>query len=157
MKKGIFIGFLLATSSLFAQNKQGLYTMNFEQLDDAFAKANKSAVIFLSTPWCTYCKAMEKNTFTNEAVIELMNSTYYFVPFNAESREAVIFSGVQFNYQPSGKETGIHELATTLAKTSDTGTTTFPMLVIINRELEILYQYSGFMDANQLLQVLSAW
>ncbi len=131
--------------------------MNFEQLEFAFAKANKPAVIFLTTPWCTYCKAMERNTFTNEAVIERMNTSYYFVPFNAESRDTVTFRGVQFNYQPSGKDTGIHELATTLAKTSDTGTLTFPMLVIMNANLEILYQYAGFMDAKQLLQVLKAW
>jgi thioredoxin-related protein len=40
-----------------------------------------------------WCKVMDKNTFNDPKVAQLLNEKFYAVKFNAEQREDVIFDG----------------------------------------------------------------
>jgi thioredoxin-related protein len=155
MKRLIFI-VILATicSNALAQQSTNLNTYTFDQLEFAFAKADKPAVIFLHTDWCKYCAAMTVNTFQNAEVKKLLNKNFFYVPFNAESKKPVRFNGVDYSFKPSGRNTGTHEIA--LALVASDKPIAYPMMVVINRYMEILYQYSGFMDASEMINVLKS-
>lgn len=80
MRNFIIILILLSTQLCSAQ----LIIRTFEEVDTLSVK--KPVIIFLHTDWCKYCRVMEETTFKNKEVIEKLNSDYYFVSFDAESR-----------------------------------------------------------------------
>jgi thiol:disulfide interchange protein len=48
------------------------------------------------TDWCGWCKKMDKDTFTNSVISDLLNNKFYPVKFNAEGKESVTFLGQTF-------------------------------------------------------------
>lgn len=49
------------------------------------AKAEgKVALIDTYTDWCHWCKVMDKNTYTNKAVVDLINAKFVPIKFNPE-------------------------------------------------------------------------
>lgn len=150
MKKNILLLFLLlsAIPSGFAQLKPH----TFQEAEQSALENPKPFVIFIHTAWCTYCKMMEHSTFKNKQVIETLNDNYYFVPFDAESTEAIIFNNHTFSFQPTGTKTGIHELATALATIK--GQVVFPTLTILDNEKSIIFQQHSLIRAVDLLSIL---
>lgn len=126
---------------------------SFEQLEKAFDQEERPAIIFLHTEWCRYCKGMSESTFKNTQLVQLITDHFYFVPFDAESKKDVTFKNVKFRYKPTGYKTGIHELAQELL--SQSNDKSYPVLVIINKNMEILYQYSGFLDHEEVTKILN--
>jgi len=99
---------------------------------------------------------MERTTFTDESVISKLNDRFYFVSFDAESRQKITFNGHEFRFKPSGNHTGVHELAVALGTIDKQ--IAYPILCILNDKYEILFQHSGFLtakDFNAVLQKLS--
>ena len=86
------------------------------------------------------------------SVIKLLNENYYYLPFDGEQKEDVSFLGYEFQYVPSGQNTGTHDLATSLG--SIDGVLTYPTFVLMNEAYEITFQYSGFLTEAELEEVL---
>lgn len=124
----------------------------FESLDSLMALQQKPVVVFLHAPWCQFCKNMEQTTLTDNKVIELLNKEYYFVSFNGEQTEVVKFRNYDFQYQPTGRNSGTHELAKKLGTIDRT--LTYPSLVILDPQYEIVFQYNAFLDSKQILSIL---
>lgn len=95
---------------------------------------------------------MEQTTFQNEKVIQLLNKKYYFLSFDGEQKESVVFKQHVFKYKPTGRNSGTHELATALG-TID-GTLTYPAFVILNPQYEIVFQHNAFLNAKEMKAVL---
>ena len=56
------------------------------------AKENKPVMVDFYTNWCGYCKKMDRETFTNDAVAKYLNDNFVIVKVNAESNETVATS-----------------------------------------------------------------
>lgn len=95
---------------------------------------------------------MLSHTFTDPIIKQLLDEQFYFISFDAESREPVTFKGVRFEYLSTGRNVGLHQMAIELGE-SNKGLE-FPMLVVFNSRLEISFQHSGFLDANQMELIL---
>ena len=150
MKKGFFILliFLWAIPSGFAQLK----TYSFEEAEKLSKENPKPIVIFIHTSWCKYCKMMENSTFKNQEVIKLLNSNFYFVSFNVETKDDITFNKHTFRFKPTGHNTGIHELATELA-TIETKVV-YPTITILNPDYSILFQKHSFLNAKSIISIL---
>lgn len=129
-----------------------LKTVDFNSLDSLTAKENRTVVVFIHTDWCKICHQMLHTSFKDDQVIKSLNEQFYFVKFNAETREDITYKGHTFKYKPTGNKTGVHELAEQLG-TID-GKLNYPTLSVINAKNEILFQYGGLMDAKEILAVL---
>jgi len=116
------------------------------------ANESRNIAVFLHADWCKYCKNMEQTTFKNKRVIELLENTYYFISFDGEQKESVNFQGNQFDYIPSGRHYGTHEIATTLGTIDEQ--LTYPVFVILNAKNDIVFQYASFIDAPTLISIL---
>ena len=81
---------------------------------------------------------------------DLIQQNFYFVILDAEEKRDISFAGKTFQYKPTGKDTGIHELAETLMG----GKTTYPSLIILNTKNEIIFQYNGYLKSLELLDIL---
>ena len=124
-----------------------------EQLEGLQQAGRRPVVVFISTDWCRYCGRMKLSTLRDERVVKLLNESFYFVSLNAEEKEDISFYGHTFKYRPTGNETGVHELAEQLG--SINGQLSFPTLSVLNADMEIVYQYGGYLSAKELSAILA--
>jgi thioredoxin-related protein len=96
---------------------------------------------------------MENTTFSDDSLINKLNQHFYFVKLDAETSDSITYSGHTFKFRPTGANTGVHELAEQLG-TID-GKLNYPTLTILNRSNEIVFQYSGVLEADALLAGLN--
>ena len=129
-----------------------LKSYSFEEVEKLMQKEPRQIAIFMHTHWCKYCKNMSQTTLKNKKVVDLLMNDYYFISFDGEQKESVVFNGNKFDYLPNGRNDGTHELATTLG-TSD-GHLAYPTFVFLNSKNEIIFHYASFLDSASLISIL---
>ena len=144
----LFITFLQSSQSLVAQLK----TYRFEQIDSLQLVEKRAVIVFIHTNWCRFCQAMKAKTFKNEQVINQLNQKFYFVDFNAEKQRTIWFNNTVYKFKPFGNNVGLHELALELGTINNQ--ISYPTLCVLNYKNEIVFQYSGFLNAKNLLHLL---
>ena len=149
MKSFLIIFFLIFCCKSFAQNK----VHDIEILAEKQKTDQKNMVVFIHTDWCQYCKSMLNVTFKNSEIINLIKEKFHFADLNAEEKRTIYFAEKTFNYEPTGTNTGIHQLAVSLGKID--GLVGYPTLIILNAEHQIIFQYNGFISAKTLLKILN--
>jgi hypothetical protein len=95
---------------------------------------------------------MENTTFKNKAVIDDLNAHFYFISFDAETKEAITYNDHTFYFKPNGTKTGIHELATALATIGDQ--VVYPTLTILGTDDSIIFQQHSIITAKAMLTIL---
>ena len=143
-----FVSFFWAIPQGFAQ----LNLVEFEEIDSLQKIDKRNTIVFIHTDWCKYCQAMKSKTFKNEKIIKLLNEQFYFVDFNAEEKRKIIFNNTSFAFKPNGSNSGIHELAIELGTIMDQ--INYPIVCVLNYKNEIIFQNSGFLNANDLMKIL---
>lgn len=96
-------------------------------LSEAEANMNiqkRDIIIDLYTDWCSWCKVMDRNTYTNSDVIQYLQNNFYPVKINAETREVLHFQGRQFKYNESYR---VHDFAILLTG----GQLSYPSTIIL--------------------------
>lgn len=66
-------------------------------------KENKYVLINFYTDWCGYCKKMDKETYSNEEVKNILNKNFVIVKVNAESNNKVIENGEEITERELAK------------------------------------------------------
>ncbi len=128
-----------------------LQTYSFEEAETIASNKKRPYFIFLKTDWCRYCAIMERTTFDDPKVIDTLNANYYFIRFDAASRDAVHFNGINFNFKPTGTGTGLHEIVPWLLQDTPVA---FPSIVILNPDYTARLIITEFLSAAQLLQLI---
>ena len=77
------------------------------------------------TDWCGWCKKMDRDTFTNSVISDLLNNKFYPVKFNAEGKDSVTVFGSTFIND--GKSGNAHQLAVSLLN----GQMSYPTVVFL--------------------------
>ncbi len=152
MRYGLCFLLLLASLSFRAQDVDTLRVYSFAEAEALQVQEPRPYLVFIHADWCKYCRGMERNTFSDPAVVELLNERYYFVELDGEDPSSIEFAGREFVYVPSGTTTGVHELAEALG--SINGKLAYPTTVVLGANNEIDFQYNAFLSAEQLLSVL---
>ncbi len=129
--------------------------MSFAQYDSISKTDRKPAVVFIKTSWCKICEMMEQSVFKDADLANLINDNFHFVRFDAQSTKPVSLDGREFNFQPSGKNAGIHDLAYELAEIN--GQVSYPTLVILNADLSVAGQFPSYIDAKKLTMILKKY
>lgn len=142
--------FLTSIASLSAQEQ--VTWMTIGQALEAHQKQPKKIFIDMYTDWCGWCKRMDKSTFQNEEIARYINEHYYPVKFNAETREDIRFRNETYSFVQQGKR-GYHELAVKLSERL--GKLSFPTVVFIDEDLNIIQPLAGFMEPEQFAPILS--
>lgn len=151
MKKNLYLLLVLCCSipTGFAQ----LRSVSFEEIDSLQGVEKKNTIVFIQTDWCQFCHAMKNTTFKNEAIITELNTSFYFVNFNAEEKRTVVFNKTTFQFKPTGNNSGTHELAIALGTINKQ--LNFPVLCVLNIENEIIFQHSGYLKPKELKLILA--
>lgn len=128
MKK-IFAFFLLITTciSIYPQDKPvKWYTI--QEAEKLSKQAFRPIFIDTYTDWCGWCKKMDKETFTNSVIADILNNSFYPVKFDAEGKESINFFGQTFIND--GKAGKAHQLAVALLK----GQLSYPTVVFLTMQ-----------------------
>jgi thioredoxin-related protein len=115
--------------------------VSFEQLDELLEKEPRVVMIDVYANWCSYCKKMDSQTFTNTKVTEVLNTKFYALKLNNESNKKIKFKGI---------ETSEAQLAAELRVTS------LPTMIFLDPKLSAVTPVPGFRDANNFLEVLDS-
>jgi|GEM_PF-121197 len=122
------------------------------KVDSAMGSMAKPVLILLSTEWCKYCH-MQKNQLRRNKDFQSSADKFYYVEFNAESKEAITFHGQTYRFKAAGVSAGIHELAIAL---SGSESITFPTWVLLDKNFEVLFRYNGVLDTEQFKKLLTS-
>ncbi len=120
------------------------------ELSDALnyeSAGSKMILLDIYTPWCGYCKLMDKKTFSDKATQKLLSENFELVKFNAESRDSIDFNGRKYGWRSDGKK-GIHELAAQLMD----GKLSYPTLIFLDKDLKTVRVSRGYKNPAELTQ-----
>src|ERR1035437_493590 len=111
MKKSIIIAlFVLISSLVFSQQNIKWYTI--EEAEKLYKQDSRPIFIDAYTNWCGWCKKMDRETFTNSVISDILINKFYPVKFNAEEKDSITFFGQKFIND--GKSGDAHQLAVAL-------------------------------------------
>lgn len=145
IRKGLILCLMLCQGLLQAQ----VNWLGFHQLDSVLAVESRPVFIDFYTDWCTYCKKMDQEVFTDAEVITELNKEFYAVRFNAETEEDTLFDGL--TWQKSSNQT-IHSLAQLF---NEKGTVfSPPLLVVLDEKFTIKERINAYQSRKKLLKML---
>lgn len=121
-----------------------------EQAQELMKKEKRKIYIDVYTDWCGWCKVMERNTFSDPKIAELLNTEYYAVKLNAEGKDDIVFKDRTFKYVEQGRS-GYHELAAALLN----GKLSYPTSVFLDENLNLIQPLAGYMAPEKLEPILT--
>ena len=157
MKKLILILFCLPMIS-FGQSLSKDTSIKWLALIEAeklSAKYNKDILLFFYRENCDFCEKMKSQTFSDSAVIKLINDNFFPVMINGKSKHPIIYNKKKFINDKSNLEDEpyFHNLFKELVELKD-GNYYWPTIVLINKEHKKIIQGSGFWPKEQTLRNL---
>lgn len=141
----VLLGIVTLSFSTFGQIKW--YT--FEEALKLNQQEPKKIMVDVYTDWCSWCKVMDKNTFSNDIVSKYINENFYAVKFNAEQKEDVVIGDKTFKFVPQGTR-GYHELAAALLN----GKMGYPSVVFLDESVRIIQPFQGYIKAKPFDQII---
>ena len=116
--------------------------MTLEQALDLGKKEPRKIFMDIYTPWCGWCKVMDKRTFAKNSIAEYMNTHFYCVKFNAEGTDTVLYNGLKLvNGPPVNGRNATHPLAFLILE----GHLAYPSLVFLDAQGKRIYVMQSFM------------
>lgn len=147
MRSITILVFLLTTGYIYGQEQIEWFT--FQEAMQRSQIEKKKVMVDVYTKWCTWCKVMDQKTFRNPEVIRYVNDHYIAVKFNAEEDITIPFKGKNYSLVKEGGKS-YHELAAEIMR----GRLSFPTIVFLDEQMNVIQPIPGFQDHEQYLMVL---
>jgi uncharacterized protein YyaL (SSP411 family) len=148
MKKLLFSLLIAAAGLVVSAQDTAVKWYTIEEAS-ALAKTNPRPIfVDTYTDWCGWCKKLDKDTFSNPVIAEILNTKYYAVKFDAEGKDPVTFQGRKFINDGSLGKT--HQLAYALLQ----GKLGYPTVVFLTASSELITPVSGYKTPAQIEPML---
>ena len=151
MKKILIVGIIFLSIFEFSigQDSEKVKWYTIEEAEELTKTEPRKLFIDVYTDWCGWCKKLDKETFTDPVIANILNTEFYAVKFDAESKEPIEFMGHTFINKGTGTR-GTHQLAAALLQ----GKMSYPSAAYMNERLELLFAVPGYFSAKDIEPLL---
>jgi thioredoxin-related protein len=122
---------------------QELSWTSIHDLEDSMAKEVKPVLVKIETPWCGYCKLMDKKVYPNKKIRKELTKNYYYVKLNAEENQIITLNDTTYNYRIYGGNRGIQELAKKWGTRN--GVIKYPTTIVLDENYQIVKFLDGYL------------
>lgn len=142
----LLISVLFVTDTSLSQIKP----ISIAHVDSLLTNEPKPVLILLSTDWCQYCQMQKQQVRKNKKFKEKSN-LFYYVEFDAESKQTIRFQEKDYVYKPTGANIGTHELALAL---NGPHKLAYPTWILLDKDYQVLFRHGGVLPPAQLEELL---
>ncbi|WP_164124244.1 MULTISPECIES: TlpA family protein disulfide reductase [Sphingobacterium] len=142
----LLISVLFVTGTSLSQIKP----ISIAYVDSLLTHDAKPVLVLLSTEWCQYCQMQKLQIRKNKKFLQ-MEHLFYYVEFDAESKDPIQFQGKEYVFKPTGAHVGTHELAVTL---NGPNKLAFPTWVLLDKNYQVRFRHGGVLRPQQINELL---
>jgi len=132
------------------EQKETIAWMSWEQAMSTSQTEARKILFYVHTSWCSWCKRMNNNTLQQPKVVDYINANFYPVWFDAEQQKQLEYKGETYEYVKNSKQ-GYHELAAKFLN----GRMSYPSVVFIDEEMEVIQPIIGFRTPDEFMKILA--
>ena len=149
MRKILILSFFLFGFITLSKAQEKVKWYSFEEAVALNKENPRKIFIDVYTDWCGWCKKLDKTTFVDPVIVEILNNKYYSVKFNAESTKPIDFGGKTFTNEGGSRST--HQLAAALLQ----GKMSYPSAAYLTEDLQLLTSVPGYLTPKDLEPILN--
>ena len=136
--------------SAVAKTAEKINWLTWEEAVEHSKTQKKKLLVDVYTEWCGWCKRMDAATFQQPQIAKYVNEHFYAIKFDAEQKEDIVFNGRTFKFIKNGRR-GYHELAAEITR----GRLSFPTIVFLDENLNVIQPVPGYKDPDQFEQIIT--
>lgn len=139
--KGLFVITILFATQICIT--EGYGQINWQKLETAqVLTKDEPRPIFIefTAKWCGWCKKMDKTTFSDTKVINILNDTFYAVKIDFDSKVPIEYQGEKYTGKELAEKFGIEGL---------------PTMIYIPSDLDGSRKIVGYKSSKQLIKELN--
>lgn len=145
--------FFIAVETAFCQSQKAVHWINFEQLEDSLKINPKKVFIDFYADWCTPCLRMQKEVFTDDSIIDLLNKEYYAIKMNIESKDTITFGNQKFINERQNRRNPVHQIPLLMVRQKNKPFSV-PALVFLDEKFQVTSRYFQYLNVGQFLEII---
>ena len=145
----IFFLFCIKLSSQEKENNDQVKWLSFKEAQEKNKVQAKPFIIDVYTDWCGWCKHMDKTTYSNPGLANYINTYFYPIKFDAETKDTIVYNGEKF-WSTGIEKKSPHQLAVKLLG----GKLSYPSTLFVNNNFQFNLLSQGYLDIRKLEPLL---
>jgi len=146
----LFVLFITLPLWTTAQEEEAVQWLDLDEALELQREEPRKLFIDVYTDWCGWCKKMDKTTFQEPEVAELLNEKFYPVKFDAESDHPVRFAGQVYKNPNPGARRSTHRLTYALLGRK----VSYPSYAFYDENYSRITVVKGYVKPENLMPVL---
>ncbi|MBS1650403.1 MAG: DUF255 domain-containing protein [Bacteroidetes bacterium] len=130
-------------------SKAKINIVSIKEVEQLNKKKRKKVLVNITSNFCNSCKVQEKTTFNDTSIAKIINNYFYFINFNAETNDTIIFKGQRY-YKTLVNNYPLHNLLLKLTNNRYG----FPALCVLDEDLNTIEAINFYQHPKQLKIIL---